>query len=246
MPAKLTQEQFINKAKDKHNNYYNYSLVNYINATTKVQIICPKHGMFEQQPNNHLFGQGCIWCMGDNVRSARKFTKEQWIEKFREVHRDRYDYSQVQISEGSGTKYKVIIVCPYHGEFLQRPQAHSKGEGCPHCNISKGEDEIEKYLIKNNIKYIREKKFSSCVNPKTNKQLPFDFYLPLQNAVIEYQGEQHYKKTGYFEQRAGGLKGLQYRDKIKREFVSQEKISYIEILYTEFKNIDKILKEKII
>lgn len=246
MPAKLTQEQFINKAKDKHNNYYDYSLVNYINATTKVQIICPKHGMFEQQPNNHLFGQRCIKCMGDNVRKARKFTKEQWIEKFKEIHVDRYDYSQVQISEGSGTKYKIIIVCPHHGEFLQRPQAHSKGEGCPHCNISKGEDEIEKYLIKNNIKYIREKKFSSCVNPKTNKQLPFDFYLPLQNAIIEYQGEQHYKKTGYFEQRAGGLRGLQYRDKIKKEFVLQEKISYIEIMYTEFKNINKILKEKII
>ena len=246
MPTKLTQEQFINKAKYKHNNYYDYSLVNYINATTKVQIICPKHGMFEQQPSNHLFGQRCIKCMGDNVRKARKFTKEQWIEKFKEIHVDRYDYSQVQISEGSGTKYKVIIVCPYHGEFLQRPQAHSKGEGCPHCNISKGEDEIEKYLIKNNIKYIREKKFSSCVNPKTNKQLPFDFYLPLQNTVIEYQGEQHYKKTGYFEQRAGGLRGLQYRDKIKKEFILQEKISYIEIMYTEFKNIDKILKEKII
>ena len=84
------------------------------------------------------------------------------------------------------------------------------------------------------------------MNPKTNKQLPFDFYLPLQNAIIEYQGEQHYKKTGYFEQRAGGLRGLQYRDKIKKEFVLQEKISYIEIMYTEFKNINKILKEKII
>ena len=81
MPAKLTQEQFIEKAIKKHNGLYDYSLVKYIYAQTKVKIVCPTHGEFEQQPNNHLFGQRCIWCMGDNVRKARKFTKEQWIEK---------------------------------------------------------------------------------------------------------------------------------------------------------------------
>jgi len=107
MPAKLTQEQFINKANIKHNNYYDYSLVNYVKAQTKVKIICPKHGEFEQQPNNHLFGQGCIWCMGDNVRSARKFTKEQWIEKFREVHGDRYDYSLLKVGEGAVVLLKL-------------------------------------------------------------------------------------------------------------------------------------------
>lgn len=245
MPAKLTQEQFIEKAIKKHNGFYNYSLVNYITAQTKVKIICPNHGVFEQQPNNHLFGQGCIWCMGDNVRKARKFTTEQWIEKFRDKHGDRYDYSIVKNQNGPGTKFKVIIICKNHGEFLQRPQAHSKGEGCPYCNISKGEDEIEKYFIKNNIGYSREYRFDKCLNPKTNKKLPFDFYLPKYNMVIEYHGEQHYKRTGHFEQRAGGLKGLQCRDQIKKEFCLQNNILYIEISYKEFENINKILKEKI-
>jgi hypothetical protein len=245
MPAKLTQNQFIKKAIQKHNGFYDYSLVKYIKAQTKVKIICPIHGIFEQQPNNHLFRQRCVYCMGDNVRKARKFTTEQWIEKFKDKHGNRYDYSKVKEFKGSGMLTKIIIICKKHGEFLQRPQTHLQGANCPYCNISKGEDEIEKYLIKNDIEYVREYKFDKCINPKTNKKLPFDFFLLKYNMVIEYHGEQHYKKTGHFEQRAGGLEDLQYRDKIKEEFCLQNNILYIEISYKEFENIDKILKEKI-
>ncbi len=245
MPAKLTQEQFINKAKSKHNNYYDYSLVKYVNATTKVQIICPKHGIFEQQPNNHLFGQRCIKCMGDNVREARISNTEDFIKKAKKVHENKYDYSLVKYKTG---KDKVIIICPLHGEFLQTPFAHSSPsmkQGCPYCIISKGEDEIEKYLIKNNIEYKGQYTFVDCINPKTSKKLPFDFYLPKHNMIIEYQGEQHYNKTGYFESRAGGLKGLQYRDNIKKDYCQNNNIKFIEISYKDFQNINQILKEKI-
>ena len=100
-----------------------------------------------------------------------------------------------------------------------------------------------KLLIKNDIKYIREHRFDECYNPKTSKKLPFDFFLPEYNMVIEYHGEQHYVKTGYFDNRAGGLEGLQYRDKIKKEFCIKNDISYIEISYKEFNNIENNLKE---
>ena len=246
MPAKLTLEKFIEKANIKHKNKYDYSLVNYINAQTKVKIICPKHGEFEQQPNNHLYGQGCIWCMGDNVRKARKFTKDQWIERFKIIHGDRYDYSLVKIGEGAGSKFKIIIICSKHGEFLQTPNAHlHMSNNCPYCNISKGEDEIEKYLIKEDIHYIRDYRINDCINPITFKKLPFDFYLPKYNKIIEFHGEQHYKKTGYFERSAGGLKGLQYRDKIKKDYCVNNNIELIEIKYTEINNINNILKEKL-
>lgn len=246
MPAKLTQEQFINKANIKHNNYYDYSLVNYINANTKVSIICHKHGEFKQQPNNHLFGQGCIKCMGDNVRNARKFTSEQWVQKFIKIHGNRYDYSLFKVGKGGGTKYKSIIICQKHGEFLQRPQNHNNGEGCPFCNISKGEDEVEKYLIKNNIEYIREYRLDECFNPKTNKKLPFDFYIPKNNLVIEYQGEQHFKEMGgYFESRNGGLEGRQERDNIKKRYCLDNNYNFLEISYIDFNNINEILNKHI-
>jgi hypothetical protein len=245
MPAKLTQQDFINKANKKHNNFYDYSLVNYVNAITKVTIICPKHGEFKQQPNNHLYGQRCIKCMGDNVRKARISNTNDFIKKSKEIHGEKYDYSLVNYKTG---KDKVIIICSIHGEFLQTPFAHSSPsmkQGCPFCKISKGEDEIEKFLIKNNIEYIREYKFKDCINPKTNKKLPFDFYLPQINTIIEYHGEQHYKKTGYFENRGGGLKDLQYRDKIKKEFGVLNNFNYIEISYKQFEQIKIILKNKI-
>jgi len=245
-PKKITNEKFIEKAKLKHGDKYDYSLVDYVNANTKVKIICPKHGIFSQQPNNHVFGQRCIWCMGDNVRKARKFNVEKWVEKFRTKHGDRYDYSKVEEFEGDGMENKIIITCSKHGDFLQRPQVHARGTNCPYCNISKGEDEIEKYLILNKINYKREYKFNKCFNPKTNKKLPFDFYISEKNLVIEFQGEQHYKKMGkYFEQRAGGLKGRQIRDKIKKEFCKNNNINFLEISYKDINNVNKILKDKL-
>jgi hypothetical protein len=60
---KLTTEEFIKKAIKKHENKYNYSLVDYINSKTKINIICNLHGIFEQEPSNHLYGNGCQKCV---------------------------------------------------------------------------------------------------------------------------------------------------------------------------------------
>ena len=62
MSKKLTQEEFIKKAKVIHGNKYDYSQVKYINTKTKVLIICPQHGEFLQVSGNHLRGQGCPYC----------------------------------------------------------------------------------------------------------------------------------------------------------------------------------------
>jgi len=245
MPSKLTTELFIQRANKKHNNFYDYSLTKYQYAITKVKIICPKHGEFEQQPNNHLHGQGCIKCMGDRVGKSRKSNTKEFILKSQEIHGNRYNYSLVDYKT---SKDKVIIICDTHGEFLQSPKAHSSksmGQGCPFCKISKGEDGVEKYLIKNKIEYIREKRFKSCINPKTNKKLPFDFFLPTHNTVIEYHGEQHYKKLPFFEKAGGGFEGRKYRDTIKEKFVLAEEMSYIVISYKQKKEINNILNKQI-
>ena len=58
-----SNEEFCEKANLKHNNFYDYEKVNYINSNTKIVITCRKHGDYEQTPHNHLAGNGCPMCI---------------------------------------------------------------------------------------------------------------------------------------------------------------------------------------
>lgn len=126
--AKHTTEQFIATAREVHGNKYDYSKVDYVNSYTKVLIICPIHGAFEQVPSNHLIGQGCPKCSKN-----RKHTTEEFIATAKEIHGDKYDYSKVKYINN---QTHVTIICPTHGEFEQRPNAHLRGHGCPYCGGS--------------------------------------------------------------------------------------------------------------
>jgi hypothetical protein len=55
-------EYFINKSISIHGHRYDYSLSNYVNDKTFIDIICKKHGQFSQRPNNHYKKQGCPKC----------------------------------------------------------------------------------------------------------------------------------------------------------------------------------------
>ena len=119
------KERFITKAKEKHGDKYDYSKIEYVDAHTKVCIICHKHGEFWIAPNSHLNGSGCPEC-GRN----KKMTTEAFIEKAKQIHGDKYDYSKV---EYVNSHTKVRIICPIHGEFWQRPDHHLHGQGCKKC-----------------------------------------------------------------------------------------------------------------
>ena len=66
MAKKSNTEEFITKAIGIHGSIYDYSLVDYKNNKTKVNIICQDHGVFEQRPDNHLQGNGCPKCAGSD------------------------------------------------------------------------------------------------------------------------------------------------------------------------------------
>lgn len=134
MPKKLTKEEFIKKANEKHNGKYDYHKVDYVNAHTKVCIICPKHGEFFQIPGDHIRGVGCPKCKGDKLRESKTLTKEEFIKKAREKHGDKYDYSKVEYVDAHT---KICIKCPSHGEFWQTPHKHLQGRGCSTCGVIK-------------------------------------------------------------------------------------------------------------
>lgn len=121
----LTTSEFINRAKVAHGNKYDYSLVDYINSKTKIKIICPEHGVFEQNPNDHIQKKGCIMCAGVKKKDQSEFVKEA-----KKIHGNKYDYSMVVYIDN---KTKTKIICPIHGEFEQRPNDHLNRLGCSKC-----------------------------------------------------------------------------------------------------------------
>ena len=124
--------QFIEQATEIHGGKYDYSKVEYVNAHTKVCIICPEHGEFWQTPHKHINAKrGCPSCGQISSASKRQMTKEVFIQKAKSVHGDKYDYSKV---EYNGRKNEVCIICPIHGEFWQTPSNHLNGNGCIKCN----------------------------------------------------------------------------------------------------------------
>ena len=123
---------FIEKALAIHGNKYDYTKTKYVNSQTKVCIICPEHGEFWQTPNVHLDKHGCAKCRDKKISKENRYTTEQFIEKAKTIHGDKYDYSKV---EYCGNATKVCIICPEHGEFWQTPHSHLNGRGCKKCGV---------------------------------------------------------------------------------------------------------------
>ena len=146
------RDLFINKAKKVHGDKFDYSKVDYVNSQTKVCIICPEHGEFWQTPAEHVRGKSCPLCANIKRGSKKRLTIEEFINKSKKVHGNKYDYSKVEYKNAST---KVCIICPEHGEFMQIPMAHINGEGCPKCagKMLKTEDIIKKFKQVHGDKY---------------------------------------------------------------------------------------------
>jgi len=140
----------INKAKEVHNNKYDYSKVKFEKMIEKVIIICPDHGEFIQTMHKHLQGDGCRKC-GTLKRATSKINeaKKTFIEKAFNIHKNLYDYSLV---EYRNAKTNIKIICKIHGEFEITPNKHLSGGGCQKC----GRQIISKKLMYPLNKYLEE------------------------------------------------------------------------------------------
>lgn len=171
---KSTRIEFIEKARKIHGNKYNYSKVEYKNNKVKVIIICPEHGEFEQTPNSHLHGYGCLDCSGKKV-----LTTEEFIKRAKIVHNNKYDYSKVRYKN---SKAKVIIICPEHGEFKQTANGHLFGAGCKKC-VSSISYKSQKWLDKIGVPK-NNREISITLDSHTffvdgfdkNKKIVYEFY----------------------------------------------------------------------
>ncbi|MFF2244264.1 hypothetical protein ACFVTM_08815 [Arthrobacter sp. NPDC058130] len=192
----LGTAEFIRRAQDVHGDKYDYQLVEYVNMTTKVTIRCPEKHSFEQSPGNHLSGGGCWACSG-----RMRHTNETFAARAVEVHGQKYGYALVEYID---TETRVTITCPKHGDFQQTPHSHLSGSGCLSCRLSgsgclscrvitftatKPERTIAGLLEAAGIPFTAQWR-----NPTLRHKglLRFDFMLPDDEVLIEYDGPFHH------------------------------------------------------
>ena len=191
--------------------------------------------------SNRIKGRGCSCCVSRTIVNSNCLAT---------IHPD-ISKEWHPIKNGELTPYnvskrtskKIWWSCSEGHEWQANISDRTKlnGSNCPICFDSHGEKKIKIFLEKNKITYEFQKKFKYC---KLQRPLPFDFYLPKHNLLIEYDGEQHFRPIKYF----GGenkFNLLKKKDEIKNKFAKENNILILRIPYINFNEIESILTDYI-
>jgi very-short-patch-repair endonuclease len=133
----------------------------------------------------------------------------------------------VCLTHGAKCKRCKIDGCDRHIQKAGYCQSHHP-DYVPLGRLSRKAQMVLEYLIDVGLPFECEKRFPKC---KHIRQLPFDFYIPIYNLCIEYDGEQHVKAVKMW----GGDKALQLtqkRDEIKNKFCQDNNINLLRIPHT--------------
>ena len=194
--------------------------------------------------NNHSGCPACARKIQNAVlnqnREHRKYTRETYLEKLQNIHFDTIQLIGEFVHTYVPTKHQCTD-CNHIWKPL--PTKLLEGRGCPKCKLSKGEKYIGNLLQSMNIEYEIEKTFDDLLykNP-----LRFDFYIPSQNLLIEYDGEHHFLPINHFDGKRGH-ELTKKRDKIKDEYAKKHNIRLLRIPYTLTREeIRTILEEYIV
>lgn len=223
----------------------------YINYQSELKFICLKHqeeGIQLGTYGNVKLGHSCKKCKSENLSESQRINFEI-VEK---AFKDR-KYTLLSTKEDYKNRHsKLKYICPHHKDIIQEISWGNfrNGHGCRFCGCknSEGERLIRDYLKNNLINFEEQKRFSDLRNPKTNYQLPYDFYIPETKTIIEFQGGYHdgkVHKRNPKKQTIEQLKDLQMRDRIKKEYACSHGYNFIEIWYWDIKNIEKILEKEV-
>ena len=211
--TKKTPKQYLEECKERG---LDLPIENYINSSTKIKHKCNKGHIYLQRPNDHLKGNRCPKCAKE--KSLSSYMNEWESLKLDNPIKNSY----------IDNKHKMLFVCKQGHQYYQSLNQH-KFYGCPICNESHGEKFIRNYLDINNIKYIPQKKFKEL---KDKTYLSYDFYLPKQNCLIEYQGIQHYKSTTFDGKTNSDLELQQLHDKMKKDYAKANGYKLLELHYS--------------
>jgi hypothetical protein len=189
---KLSEEELIKRFNNIHNGKFDYSLMNYKDINSKIKIICPIHGEFEQTVKNHLHGNDCFEC---SKRKKSKTTKE-FIEQAEIIHNNFYDYS---LTIYKNYLNKVKIICPIHGEFEELPTEHLfKKSGCKKCGIEKTKKftllGLDKFIEKANKIHYNKYDYSKVIY--INSYSKVEIICPEHGSFFQKPGDHIHSKAG--------------------------------------------------
>lgn len=127
--VRLTTDEFVDRCNKKHNNFYNYGKVEYVNHSSVVTIACPIHGEFNQVAEYHMSGNGCPECAGRVIHH-----RGQFLSNIPTKHvGTNYDFTKVP--ETFKPSDKLTIICRLHGEFTTNYRRFVIQEhGCRGCS----------------------------------------------------------------------------------------------------------------
>lgn len=219
------------------------------NGNTYIRYACPKHGEKTIRASNFHNGKRCPDCCNENLREQFSFTPDYVYNEVKKLGGELLNKEEYINNKEKNMK----ILCPRcHKNILITSFRHfiqHGGQSCQACyrKESVGERRIRQWLELNNIDYEQEKWFKDC---KDIKPLPFDFYLPERNTIIEYDGKQHFEETHFFSFQNNSHESItsyiKNHDLIKNNYCKQNNINLIRIPYTSLNNLEQILQQNLI
>lgn len=230
---------------------YGYTILTPIeeiaNANTRINYLCPKHGLHNTKIYTLITRHRCIDCIHEDGADNLRLSVDEIID-YVEDHDSKwinpYDYSKT-------TDKNMKIICPEcREEFTTSFFAFRKrnGQRCPDCTSieSRGEYKVRQFLEAHGFNYVSQYRFYDC---RTSVPLPFDFYLINNNIAIEYDGAGHYipirRGNRTIEYAKEALKNVRHRDKIKTDYCENNGIKLIRIPYWNFDDIENILYKQL-
>lgn len=181
---KLDTETFISRAVEVHSGKYDYSKVTYTGSQNKVCIICPTHGEFRQQPDDHMAGHGCQKCSGEmngiKQYGSLRVSYDEFLRRANEIHHGKYTYIK---STFGHRDQPMTIICPEHGEFQQNRNNHIfLKHGCQECGYKKRRSQNE-WLDHMEV-FDRE-----VIMMIDGRKIQADGYDPETNTIYEFNGD---------------------------------------------------------
>lgn len=204
--------------------------------TSYIRYKCMLHGEHSMKVANMLSGKGCPECASLNNRKLFQLKQSDILERVKECGGTLLN-PEDYINQST---YNLRFICPECGkEFITCLQKYTQhgGQVCKECSgrESLGEKKVRYYLDKQEIEYIQYYWFPDCrdINP-----LPFDFYIPKMNTIIEFDGRQHFEDTDHFSY---SYEKTADHDTIKNNYCTDKGIRLIRISYKQINHISEIL-----